>query len=223
MNPTAVALFVRPPVPGRVKTRLAATIGDRFSCTLYRAMVLDVLRAVQASGLELCLLHDGSDPEQLPPAWRRAAAAVRPQVDGDLGARMAAAFVDGFAAGCDRVLLAGSDLPGLDSATFRVAAESLEQYEAVLLPTRDGGYGLFGLRATAFSPSFFTDIAWSTDRVLAATLLRLHRAGVRVQLLPVQQDIDTSDDLRSYCRQPAAHARHTNAVLRVLGRLGPGR
>ena len=223
MNPATVALFVRPPVPGRVKTRLAATIGDRFSCTLYRAMVLDVLGAVQASGLELCLFHDGSAPEQLPAAWRKRAAAVRPQVDGDLGARMAAAFVDGFAAGCDRVLLAGSDLPGLDSATFRVAAESLEQCEAVLLPTRDGGYGLFGLRATAFSPSFFTDIAWSTDRVLAATLLRLHRAGVRVQLLPVQQDIDTSDDLRSYCRQPAAHARHTNAVLRVLGRPGPGR
>ena len=223
MTPATVALFVRPPVPGRVKTRLAATIGDRFSCTLYRAMVLDVLRAVQASGLELRLLHDGSDSQQLPPAWRRAAAAVRPQVDGDLGARMAAAFVDGFAAGCDRVLLAGSDLPGLDSATFRVAAESLEQYEAVLLPTRDGGYGLFGLRAAAFSPSFFKDIAWSTDRVLAATLLRLQQAGVRVQLLPVQGDIDTINDLRSYCRQPAAHAGHTNAVLRVLGRPGPGR
>ena len=223
MTPATVALFVRPPVPGRVKTRLAATIGDRLACTLYRAMVLDVLRAVQASGLELRLFHDGSDSQQLPPAWRRAAAAVRPQVDGDLGARMAAAFVDGFAAGCDRVLLAGSDLPGLDSATFRVAAESLEQYEAVLLPTRDGGYGLFGLRAAAFSPSFFKDIAWSTDRVLAATLLRLQRAGVRVQLLPVQGDIDTINDLRSYCRQPAAHAGHTNAVLRVLGRPGPGR
>ena len=223
MTPATVALFVRPPVPGRVKTRLAATIGDRFSCTLYRAMVLDVLRAVQASGLELCLLHDGSDPEQLPPAWRRAAAAVRPQVDGDLGARMAAAFADCFQAGYAHVLLAGSDLPGLDAPTLLAAARGLEQDEAVLLPTRDGGYGLFGLRAAAFSPSFFTDIAWSTDRVLAATLLRLHRAGVRVQLLPVQQDIDTSDDLRSYCRQPAAHARHTNAVLRVLGRPGPGR
>ena len=223
MNPATVALFVRPPVPGRVKTRLAATIGDRFSCTLYRAMVLDVLRAVQASGLELRLFHDGNTPEQLPPAWRRRAAAIRPQVDGDLGARMAAAFVDCFAAGWDRVLLAGSDLPGLDSATFRAAAESLEQCGAVLLPTRDGGYGLFGLRAAAFSPHFFTDIAWSTDRVLTTTRKRLHRAGTRVQLLPVQGDIDTINDLRSYCRQPAAHARHTNAVLRVLGRPGPGR
>ena len=222
MTPATVALFVRPPVPGRVKTRLAATIGDRFSCTLYRAMVLDVLRAVQASGLELCLLHDGSDPEQLPAAWRKRATTVRPQVDGDLGARMATAFVDCFAAGCDRVLLAGSDLPGLDSATFRVAAESLEQCEAVLLPTRDGGYGLFGLRAAAFSPDFFTDIAWSTDRVLTATLLRLQRAGIRAQGLPVQGDIDTINDLRSYCRQPATHARHTNAVLRVLCRPGPG-
>ena len=223
MNPTAVALFVRPPVPGRVKTRLAATIGDRFSCTLYRAMVLDVLRAVQASGLELRLFHDGSDSQQLPPAWRRAAAAVRPQVDGDLGARMAAAFVDCFAAGCDRVLLAGSDLPGLDAPTLLAAARGLEQDEAVLLPTRDGGYGLFGLRAAAFSPDFFTNIAWSTDRVLTTTRKRLHRAGTRVQLLPVQGDIDTINDLRSYCRQPAAHARHTNAVLRVLGRPGPGR
>ena len=223
MNPATVALFVRPPVPGRVKTRLAATIGDRFSCTLYRAMVLDVLRAVQASGLELRLFHDGSDSQQLPPAWRCGAAAVRPQVDGDLGRRMAAAFADCFQAGYAHVLLAGSDLPGLDSATFRAAAESLEQCGAVLLPTRDGGYGLFGLRAAAFSPDFFTDIAWSTDRVLTATLLRLQRAGIRAQLLPVQGDIDTINDLRSYCRQPAAHARHTNAVLRVLCRPGPGR
>ena len=223
MTPATVALFVRPPVPGRVKTRLAATIGDRFACTLYRAMVLDVLRAVQASGLELCLFHDGSDPDRLPPAWRRRAAAIRPQCAGDLGARMAAAFVDCFAAGCDRVLLAGSDLPGLDSTTLLAAAESLEQCEAVLLPTRDGGYGLFGLRAAAFSPSFFTDIAWSTDRVLAATLLRLQQGGVRVQLLPVQGDIDTINDLRSYCRQPATHAGHTNAVLRVLGPSGRGR
>jgi glycosyltransferase A (GT-A) superfamily protein (DUF2064 family) len=92
----------------------------------------------------------------------------------------------------------------------------------VLLPTRDGGYGLFGLRAAAFSPDFFTDIAWSTDRVLTATLLRLQRAGVRAQLLPVQGDIDTINDLRSYCRQPATPARHTNAVLRVLCRPGPG-
>ena len=222
MNPATVALFVRPPVPGLVKTRLAATIGDWFSCTLYRAMVLDVLRAVQASGLELRLFHDGNTPEQLPPAWRRRAAAIRPQVDDDLGARMAAAFADCFAAGWDRVLLAGSDLPGLDAPTLLAAVRGLEQDEAVLLPTRDGGYGLFGLRAAAFSPSFFTDIAWSTDRVLAATLLRRQQGGVRVQLLPVQGDIDTINDLRSYCRQPATHARHTNAVLRVLCRPGPG-
>ena len=222
MNPATVALFVRPPVAGRVKTRLAATIGDRPACTLYRAMVLDVLRAVQASGLELRLFHDGNTPEQLPPAWRRRAAAIRPQVDDDLGARMAAAFADCFAAGWDRVLLAGSDLPGLDAPTLLAAVRGLEQDEAVLLPTRDGGYGLFGLRAAAFSPSFFTDIAWSTDRVLAATLLRLQQGGVRVQLLPVQGDIDTINDLRSYCRQPAAHAGQTNAVLRVLCRPGPG-
>lgn len=214
---------MRPPVPGRVKTRLAATIGDRFSCALYRAMVLDALRAVQASGLELCLFHDGSDPVLLPAAWRRRAIAVHPQVDGDLGRRMSAAFLDCFVAGRDRVLLAGSDLPGLDSATLLAAARGLEQCGAVLLPTRDGGYGLFGLRATAFSPDFFTDIAWSTDQVLAATLLRLQRAGVRAQLLPVQGDIDTINDLRSYCRQPAAHAGHTNAVLRVLEPSGRGR
>ena len=223
MTPATVALFVRPPVPGRVKTRLAETIGDRFACTLYRAMVLDVLRAVHASGLELCLFHDGSDPGLLPAAWRRGATAVRPQCDGDLGRRMAAAFADCFQAGYAHVLLAGSDLPGLDAPTLLAAARGLEQCGAVLLPTRDGGYGLFGLHATAFSPDFFTDIAWSTDRVLNTTQERLQGAGVRVQLLPVQQDMDTSDDLRSYRRQPAAHARHTNAVLRVLGRLGPGR
>lgn len=213
----AVALFVRRPVPGRVKTRLAAGIGDEAACRLYRAMVADCLAQIRESGLPLWLFHDNGDPDDLPAEWLAAAAVVRRQVEGDLGGRMAAAFMAGFAAGIGRVVLIGSDLPGIDVPALTAAVAELAAADAVFAPTVDGGYGLVGLRREGFHPELFDRIPWSSARVMAVTTERCRQAGIQFRLLPTLLDIDTVADLDKYAASPAPHAHASNAtVLAIL-------
>lgn len=217
-----VALFVRVPVPGRVKTRLAAGLGDAAACRLYRAMVSDILGQIRASGLPLVLFHDGRDGQGLPSSWRQGAIRVRPQPEGDIGWRMAAAFAECFAAGSERVLLVGSDLPDLTAAVLVEATAALAAHDAVLAPTVDGGYGLIALQRGRYRPELFVDIPWSTDQVLPITLQRAGQCALSVHLLPMLRDIDTTDDLLAYAQHPCATALATNQTMtRLLTPTGP--
>ncbi|MBB5348018.1 TIGR04282 family arsenosugar biosynthesis glycosyltransferase [Desulfoprunum benzoelyticum] len=213
---SVVALFVRVPIPGRVKTRLAAAIGERQACTLYQAMVTDVLAAVRASGLPLYLFHDDRGDGALPAAWVDAAVKVVPQSGGDIGERMAAGFAHCFAEGMNRVMLVGSDIPALHGAMLTEAARAQTAHDVVLAPASDGGYCLIALRRDRFRPELFEEVPWSSGRVLAATLQLCGRYGLDVQLLPTLSDIDTVDDLRKYADHPVSHAATTNRALREI-------
>ena len=216
---TAVALFVRAPIPGRVKTRLAAGMGNENACLLYRAIADDVVRAVQHSGLALHLFHDGNDAEAqalLPTAWRAAARQVVAQQGGDIGERMATAFTHCFARNISQVILAGSDVPDLDAAVFTAAAQALRTHDVVLAPTVDGGYGLIGLHQASYHPELFHNIAWSTDQVAPTTLAAIKQLGLTVCLLETLRDLDTLDDVRRYARCPAPEARATNQMIARL-------
>ena len=211
--PAVVALFVRVPVPGRVKTRLAAAIGDAAACRLYRAMVADVLAGIRVSGFPLWLFHDGETGDALPADWTGDAAVIRPQSGGDIGERMAAAFADCFAAGIGRVILIGSDIPAIDAGLLQSAHSALEDHAAVFSPTVDGGYGLIGLRQDSFHQGMFRDIPWSTGLVMATTLQCCRQYGLAVRLLQTLLDIDTVVDLERYADEPNQYAIMTNAVV----------
>jgi rSAM/selenodomain-associated transferase 1 len=139
---TIVALFVRLPVPGRVKTRLAAALGAEDACRLYRAMVTDILSTVRSSGFPLCLFHDGKESSAPPRDWMEAASAVIAQQGASIGERMMAAFEHCFAEGIGQVLLVGSDIPGLDADLLHEAVKALTTRDAAIAPALDGGYGL---------------------------------------------------------------------------------
>jgi rSAM/selenodomain-associated transferase 1 len=115
------------------------------------------------------------------------------QGDGDLGTRMARAVRRVTEAG-ESIVLIGTDSPELDAAHLRQAADSLQHYDATLLPTTDGGYVLLGLKR--FDPAIFSDIEWSTPTVAAETLSRLTQLGWTVQHNPAVRDIDWPDDLK---------------------------
>src|SRR6185369_3723028 len=110
-----VALFVRHPVPGRVKTRLACDLGDEAACDLYRAMVADTITNIKTCGLPIYLFHDGQDAVGLPVEWASAADGIIRQVGGALGERMTAAYEFLFSGGWEQVVLVGSDIPGIDA------------------------------------------------------------------------------------------------------------
>ncbi len=207
-----VAFFVRAPVPGQVKTRLAPALGAEGACRLYQAMVSDILDNIGPCGLPLFLFHDGQEAA-LPPAWVKAASKVIAQSGEGIGERMAAAFAHCFAEDIEQVILIGSDIPGLNAEMLREASEALAAQDAVLAPTVDGGYCLIALKQTSFRPEIFQGVPWSTGQVLQATLQKFKTCGLTASLLKKQRDMDTLDDLKAYSRASCPQAVATNGVV----------
>jgi rSAM/selenodomain-associated transferase 1 len=209
----AVALFVRHPVPGRVKTRLARDLGNQAACDLYQAMVTDIIANITACGLPLYLFHDGQAVAGLPLGWADAAADTIRQTGDSLGERMAAAFESLFSIGRERVILTGSDIPGIDAQLLQSAIESMDGFDIVLSPAIDGGYCLLASRKDRYDASIFRDIPWSTNRVLESTLEICTTDGLSYALLDPRRDIDTLADIEAYCSHPSPEAQFTNHWL----------
>lgn len=189
-------VFVRAPERGRVKTRLAAAIGDDAALRVYRRLAEHALReasALAGEGVRVRVHHTPADAGGAVRAWLGAGPAYLPQGDGDLGARMEDAFARAFADGAERVVIVGSDLPDLSAELLRRAFRSLDAHPAVLGPARDGGYYLLGLARPV--PGIFQGIAWSTSGVLAATLDRFRAAKIEPAMLEELADVDEVGDL----------------------------
>lgn len=189
-----VLYFVKYPEPGKVKTRLAATVGAERAAAIYRTLAERVLRRLPEAE-EVVVMID--PPEQAGPIaeWL---GKVRPhlryltQASGDLGVRLAHAFDTAFASGFDAVAAIGTDCVELGPEHFTEAWAALATHDAALGPAVDGGYYLLALRAP--HPELFHGIAWSTDIVRSQTLDRAARVGLRVHLLPMLHDVDTEAD-----------------------------
>jgi rSAM/selenodomain-associated transferase 1 len=194
MTRQVTVVFVKTPVPGRVKTRLARDIGNEAACALYRRMTTHAIGQVVASGYPLVVCYDGVS-DDLPDDWRRPARAVIPQTGTDLGRRMAACFSTLFRDDVAQAVLIGSDIPGIDAAYISQAFSLLADHDLAIGPAIDGGYCLIGFRRQSFTPELFEAVPWSTGEVLHVTLLSAARKGLSVGLLPALQDVDTIDDL----------------------------
>lgn len=190
---TAVALFVKAPRPGEVKTRLAAEIGAPCATALYRRIALDVAQSVaQAARLTVWFTPAGAESEVRD--WL-GDHEYRPQGQGDLGARMARAVAHHFGCGDGPVILLGGDCPGVTGAVVREAHTRLSRCDVVLGPSVDGGYYLLGLNAPR--SVLFADMPWGTDRVLQITESRCAKHDITVERLSPQRDLDTVEDMRA--------------------------
>lgn len=189
----ALAVFLKAPRPGTVKTRLAAEVGDRHALRLYRVMAARLLAAAREAGLDPSIWYTPADAGPEMRHWLGEELTMRPQASGDLGARLAAAV---HAVDPGRGWLAvGADCPRLDARLLREAAEAIGDGHLVLGPTMDGGYYLVGGRAPL--PDIWSDMPWSTDRLLDATRARLAAAGLAWRELKLLRDVDTAADARA--------------------------
>lgn len=182
--------------PGEVKTRLAATLGDVAAARHYQGFVRRLAHrfAHLADRRLLCCSPAARQAEMslvAGPRWQ-----VAPQGEGDLGARMAAYFAAGFAAGYERVVLIGSDSPDLPEPYVCSAFASLADHDVVLGPSDDGGYYLIGARGAP--PPVFAEMPWSSPELWSRTTAQLQSTGTRWHQLPTWYDIDDEADLRRY-------------------------
>ncbi len=215
-----VLVFMRAPAPGTVKTRLAAHLAPEVVLELYTCMVEDTLEGICSAGLVPALwVHP---PRGIAMARARFGVrhALHPQQGRDLGERMAGAFRSTFAAGTDRALLVGTDVPDLPAEVYRAAAVAIDEAPAVIGPARDGGYYLIGFRREAFLPEVFEGIAWGTPRVFTQTRKAFNARGLAPRLLAPWRDLDRIEDLAALGRSPGGAGARTRACLRRMG-IGP--
>jgi rSAM/selenodomain-associated transferase 1 len=220
VSPSVLAIVVKRPEPGAVKTRLAALVGPDAAADLARAFQEDLIHRFAAHpGWDLALSFAPADAE----AYFRRFETLVPlrvaQTAGDLGARMRHAFEALFAAGYRKAALVGGDLPDLPARIVEDAFARLDAADLVLGPGTDGGYYLIGLTRSA--PELFERVAWSTPRVLEQTLSRAARTGRTISLLEPWGDIDRPEDLRALADRLARdRARATFAVIERLRAAG---
>ncbi|MDX1906674.1 MAG: TIGR04282 family arsenosugar biosynthesis glycosyltransferase [Bacteroidia bacterium] len=188
---TLLLVFVKHPVPGQVKTRLAATLGHEKALMIYQDLLAFTCDIVLRAGYETHIYYGNEIPAG--DLWARADLPRFLQSGADLGARMQQAFSAGFEAGYRRIIVIGSDCPYLSPEGLRAGFEALDQAAAVIGPALDGGYYLLGMKT--WIPEVFQAKKWSTDTVLQDTLADLDRLGHTYALLPELGDIDEAGDL----------------------------
>ena len=196
-----LGMFAKYWEPGRVKTRLAAAIGDQAASSLARRFVLTLLQRFADVGQRRVLAYT---PAERRTEFESLAAdgwllAVR--ADGDLGLRMQDYFATAFRRGATRVVLIGSDSPNLPVDYVTDAFQQLERYPVVLGPADDGGYYLVG--AAGSVPPIFAGIPWSSPQVWPQTVNRLREANCPCGVLPAWYDVDDLENLRRIDRDLA--------------------
>ena len=189
MKNKALIIFTRNPELGKVKTRLAKTIGDKRTLEIYKELLLHTRNETQDIDCDKFLFYDTTIVEN--DIWSRAHFNKELQTSGDLGTKMQAAFDSLFNKGYDHCVVVGSDLFDLKAGIIESAFNALQNNDAVVGPAEDGGYYLLGLNQS--TPAVFTNKEWGTATVFKSTMNDLEK--LQVKLLATLNDIDTFEDL----------------------------
>ena len=181
-----VAVFVRAPELGKVKTRLARVLGAAAALEAYVELVEGTLGTLEEGAFNRELWFEGERNDCLRRWQSDYGLPAFEQPKTDLGGRMLAAI----AAGAKVVV--GSDIPVLDAAYVEEALARLARADVVLGPVEDGGYCLIGMNEP--HPGLFRSIEWSTGAVIEQTLSRAAAACLNVALLDTLWDVDDHAD-----------------------------
>jgi glycosyltransferase A (GT-A) superfamily protein (DUF2064 family) len=202
----SLIVIAKEPIAGRVKTRLVPHLSFEQAAELAEAALADTLAVVLTIASERKIIAlDGQPGRWLPDGW-----IVVPQVAGGLDARLSAAFL---AAGGGPSILVGMDTPQLQ--THHLLAANLEDFDACLGRSSDGGYWAIGLREPAHADRVIAGVPMSTSWTGSAQLARLRAAGLRVQLLDELTDVDTFD-VACAVAADAPNTRFARTLTRLL-------
>lgn len=191
MKQQALIIFVRRPEKGKVKTRLAASLGDDAALSIYHKLLHHTLEITTSTNADKVVFYAGEIEEK--DIWQRDGYAKRQQAEGDLGQRMSAAFDAVLGAGYSKVCIVGSDCFELTPQIIEDAFCCLDESDVVIGPAHDGGYYLLGMKT--LHPQLFLGKAWSTATVFEDTMQTARQLNLTVKQLPLLRDVDEAADV----------------------------
>jgi len=209
-------LFGRYPVPGRTKTRLIAVLGAARAADFQRDLTEKTLRTDRSVALgrpvDLEACFEGGTPAKLR-RWLGPDLIFSEQRSGDLGERIKTAFVKAFHQGAQRVVLHGTDIPGLTAQHIHQVFDALKRYDLVLGPSTDGGYWLIGLNKPA---DLFDGMEWGTSSVFDKTVAAARGQGLSVHVLSPLTDMDTGEEVKHWMPAWARPQPYLSVIIPAL-------
>lgn len=190
-NKSLLLVFSKNPTLGKVKTRLAKTIGKEKSLKVYKALLKKTASVLEELEVDIHLYY--SDFIEKDDLFSTVATQKKRQTGEQLGERMSNAFQESLIS-YNKVVIIGTDLWTLEIQDIKNAFRALENHAAVIGPSTDGGYYLLGIKEVI--PQIFLNKQWGTSSVLPNTLKDLK--SIKYHLLPEKNDIDTFSDLEEH-------------------------
>lgn len=192
MSKNIIIVFTRNPELGKVKTRLAATIGNEATLAVYQSLLQHTETVLSTLNNHVAVYYTNQISHN--DIWNKPHYHKYLQHGDDLGQRMYNAFKEQFNLHYNKVVIVGSDLFDLKPHHITDAFKALEQNDVVIGPAQDGGYYLLGMKTLL--PQVFNNKAWSSETVFENTLKDLQNH--KVEILEMLNDIDTFEDLKAH-------------------------
>ena len=215
---SALLVMARLPRPGRVKSRLADTIGEEKAAEFYQRCaerLFEESRRLPNGVARYIFYADAADAAAMR-SWAGDDFLYEPQTRGHLGDRLVDAFTTAFGQGVQKAVVVGSDVPDLTARRIAAALRLLDHYPIVIGPDHGGGYYLMGMRML-HRDLFLRSLAWGTHYVLGHTLRIMRDLALTPAFLPTLIDIDTGGDLRRWLQsRPAGEADELVQLARQI-------
>ena len=189
MSTNSLIIFVRRPELGKVKTRIAKSVGARQALVIYNELLKHTREVVTKCDVQRHLFY--TDDIIRDDDWSNTKFIKHRQASGDLGDKMSAAF-EVCLRQSHKVVIIGSDCATLQPAIIERAFAALDESDVVIGPTFDGGYYLLGLKEPR--EVLFKGIEWSTPVVFEQTIAAINHEGLSYTELPQLADIDHIED-----------------------------
>ncbi|MEL4897123.1 FkbM family methyltransferase [Crocosphaera sp. Alani8] len=201
----SIVLFTRYPDPGKVKTRLAWDIGDRLAAEINRIFMSKMLAILlrKMKGVNIIINYTGIDDTKAIIEGFDSALAE----DIDQGIKSGILYfikqpsisfgerIDAIAKKLGKVIIIGSDIPGITSDILSEAIEYINQEQAAIALTADNGYYLIAL---PYYRDVFTSINYGLENVAQQTYNLMQQNYSCVSILnPTLVDVDEISDLKS--------------------------
>ena len=191
MKEKLLIIFYRNPELGKVKTRLAAAVGDEKALAIYLKLATHTREVALASDFDRVVYY--SHHVDIEDNWQENSFHKKLQVGNDLGIRMYNAFENAFRDGYAHVCIIGTDCLELTSEILSAAFEQLKAHDVVIGPARDGGYYLLGMKQ--LHKDLFANKEWSTNTVAKRTIVDFQNLNLTYSKLATLSDIDREEDL----------------------------
>ena len=181
-------VFARKPVLGKVKTRLAATIGEIRALEIYKKLLIHTKAVAKEASCESFAFLTEIDKDDF---WEEFSCQI--QSGETLGDRMQEAFSLLFDKGFHHCIIIGSDCPSLKKEIINNAFDKLKINDIVIGAAEDGGYYLLGMKN--LHSLLFKNKKWSTESVFKQTLIDINQLGLTYHTMPILNDLDEEKDI----------------------------